>query len=68
MDVDFVDDEHPLIRIYSNDGDNRDAWPIVFSIASSLAEDLGAVADPPEAVGADSDAEEDFDANGKNLD
>ncbi len=55
VDVDFVDDEHPLIRIYSNDGDNREAWPIVLSIASSLAEDLGAI------------AEEDFDADGKNL-
>ncbi len=43
VDLDVVDDERPLIRVASNDGDNREAWPLVFSIASSLAEDLGAV-------------------------
>jgi hypothetical protein len=43
--IDIVDDKGPTLRIYSNDGANRAAWPIVFSIASSLAEQLGALAD-----------------------
>jgi hypothetical protein len=41
--VDIVDDERPILRIYSNDGENRQAWPLAFSIAASLAEDLGAI-------------------------
>jgi len=49
--IDVVDDERPLLRIASNDGENRQGWPIVFSIASSLAEELGAIpeeeAQPP---------------------
>jgi len=41
--LDIVDDERPILRIYSNDGENRQAWPLVFSIAASLAKDLGAI-------------------------
>lgn len=41
--IDVVDDERPIVRIYSNDGQNREAWPIVLSIASSLATELGAI-------------------------
>jgi hypothetical protein len=41
--IDLVDDDRPILRIYSNDGENRAAWPLVFSIASSMAEDLGAI-------------------------
>ncbi len=41
--VTLVHDGYPLVRIDSNDGENRQAWPLVFSIASSLAEDLDAV-------------------------
>jgi len=40
--IDIVNDDRPLLRIYSNDGDNRQAWPLVFSVAASLAEQLGA--------------------------
>ncbi|NOU33871.1 MAG: hypothetical protein HOO96_38755 [Polyangiaceae bacterium] len=41
--VDIVDDERPILRIYSNDGENRQAWPLVCAIASSLAEELGGI-------------------------
>lgn len=41
--IDIVDDDYPLIRIYSNEGSNRAAWPLLFSIASSLADELGAI-------------------------
>ena len=42
--IDVVQDaERPLVRVYSNDAENRAAWPLAFAIASTLAEDLGAV-------------------------
>ena len=41
--IDIVDHQRPILRIYSNDGANRQAWPLVFSVAASLAEDLGAI-------------------------
>ena len=47
--VELVKDELPLVRVSSNDGDNRQAWPIAFAIASSLAEDLGVLSDDEEA-------------------
>jgi hypothetical protein len=42
IQLDIVDDEGPVLRVHSNDEHNREAWPIAFSIASSLAEDLDA--------------------------
>lgn len=53
LSIDLVTDERPILRIYSNDGDNRAAWPIVFSIASSLAEEVGGI--PEEDFPAPSD-------------
>ena len=47
--VELVKDELPLVRVSSNDGNNRQAWPIAFAIASSLAEDLGVLSDDEEA-------------------
>lgn len=41
--IDFVDDDRPILRICSSDGENRAAWPLAFSIASSLADDLGGI-------------------------
>jgi len=41
--LDVLEDERPILRASSNDGENRAAWPLVSSMASSLAEDLGAV-------------------------
>lgn len=43
VEIDVAHDERPLLRVYSNDGNNREAWPLVFSMASSLAEDLDAI-------------------------
>ena len=42
VQIDIVDDQGPLVRVHSSDESNREAWPIAFSIASSLAEILGA--------------------------
>ena len=41
--VALVHDGYPLVRIDPRDGENRQGWPLVFSLASSLAEELGAV-------------------------
>ena len=53
--VELVNDELPLVRVSSTDGGNRQAWPIAFSIASSLAEDLGCLSDDEEALARESD-------------
>ncbi len=41
--IDIVDDERPILRIYSNDGENRQAWPLLCAIASSLSDELGGI-------------------------
>lgn len=43
LHVELVDDERPILRVCSNDGTNREAWPLAFSLCSSLAEELGAI-------------------------
>jgi hypothetical protein len=43
LHIEVVDDERPILRIYSNEGDNRQGWPILAAIASGLAEALGGV-------------------------
>lgn len=43
-------DEPAIVRVYSNDGDNRDAWPVAHDIGLALAMRLGIVdedAEPP---------------------
>lgn len=45
VQIDVVHDDPPLLRIDSNVEENRAAWPILFSIASSLAEELGVAPD-----------------------
>jgi len=56
LDVVAPDNENneprPFVRIYSNDGDNRDAWPVVHDIGLALAMRLGMIdeddqAEPP---------------------
>lgn len=51
--VALVHDGYPLLRIDPRDGENRQGWPLLFSLASSLAEDLGAV--PAEEMPPESD-------------
>ena len=56
MWVEFVDvtdetneDTGPeyLIRVSSNDGGNREAWPLAFALAGRLAEEFDALDEPP---------------------
>jgi len=43
LHIELVDDGRPILRVYSNSGENRRAWPLAFSIAEGLADDLGAI-------------------------
>jgi len=43
VQIELKTDEQPLISVYSNDTENRAAWPLAFTIAARLAEELDAI-------------------------
>ncbi len=43
--VGLVDHEQPLLRVYSKDAGNLEAWPLASGIGASLAAALGALAE-----------------------
>lgn len=51
--VEFVEMDHPELRVASSDADNREAWPLAFALAGCLAEEYGATDDPPPESHAD---------------
>lgn len=51
MDIVAPEDDAPaFVRVYSSDGDNREAWPVVHDIGLALAMRLGMVDEEADAV------------------